>query len=488
MITFERFNKNYIKMILKSGKIGKGKDLVIISHKDANYKKYGFSNKELDYLKKQVKNKSEQILINQYNRIVIILIVDAKAKKDFQILEQLRKSASLTHTLIKKNKSKLIAISHASDNTEELMAFAEGLALSNYQFVKYFKDKKDKKNQLEQIEIDGDIKSAEIEKMNNLICAVYASRDLVNEPVSYLNAVQLSKEIKKLGKEAGFKVEVLNKKQIETLKFGGLLAVNKGSIDPPTFSILEWKPEKVKNKKPIVFVGKGIVYDTGGLSLKPTPNSMDEMKSDMAGASAVAGAMYAIAKNNLPYYVIGLIPATDNRPDGNAYAPGDIVKMHNGLTVEVLNTDAEGRMILADALSYAKNYKPEIVIDLATLTGSASLAVGKYAIVGMGNADEKYFNKIKKSGDNVYERIIEFPFWEEYGELLKSDIADLKNIGGREAGAITAGKFLENFTDYPYIHLDIAGVAFLKSDDKYRLKGGTGVGVRLLYDFIQSFK
>ena len=488
MITFELFNKNTVKMISKSGKIRNDRDLIIIANKNSDLGKYEFSDEELNYLKRQIKNKSEQILINQYKRIVIISVIDVKDKKEFQVLEQMRKSASSIHAVIKNNKSKSVIISHASNNSEELMAFAEGLALSNYQFIKYYKDKKDKKNLLERIEIDGNLKSAEIEKLNNLIHAVYASRDLVNEPVSFLNAVQLSKEIKKLGKEAGFEVETLNKKQIETLKFGGLLAVNKGSIDPPAFSILEWKPEKVKNKKPIIFVGKGIVFDTGGLSLKPTPNSMDEMKSDMAGAAAVAGAMYAIAKNKLPFHVIGLIPATDNRPDGNAYAPGDVVKMHNGLTVEVLNTDAEGRMILADALSYAKKYKPEIVIDLATLTGSASMAVGKYAIVGMGNAEEKYMNKIKVSGDKVYERIVEFPFWEEYGELLKSDIADLKNIGGREAGAITAGKFLENFTDYPYIHLDIAGVAFLKSDDKYRLKGGTGVGVRLLYEFVQNFK
>ncbi|MFC2138706.1 M17 family metallopeptidase, partial [Bacteroidota bacterium] len=452
------------------------------------FEKYSFSAEESGYIQKQIKKKADLILINQYSRIILISIIDYKGKKDFQINEALRQAGCSAIAILKKNKTKSVTISHSLSKKDEILAFAEGLALSNYQFIKYFKNKKEKKNDLEIIELDGNIETSEIDKLNNLLYAVYASRDMVNEPVSHLNALQLSKEIKKLGKEAGFEVEVLNKKQIETLKFGGILAVNKGSIDPPTFSILEWKPENAKNKKPIVFVGKGIVYDTGGLSLKPTPNSMDEMKSDMAGAASVAGAMYAIAKNKLPYHIIGLIPATDNRPDGNAYAPGDVVKMHNRLTVEVLNTDAEGRMILADALSYAKKYNPELVIDLATLTGSASIAVGKYAIVGMGNAKESYMKKIQKSGDNVYERIVEFPFWEEYGELMKSDIADLKNIGGREAGAITAGKFLENFTDYPYIHLDIAGVAFLTSNDKYRLKGGTGVGVRLLYDFIQNFK
>ena len=268
---------------------------------------------------------------------------------------------------------------------------------------------------------------------------------------------------------------------------GGLLAVNRGSIDPPTFSILEYKPSKKVNKKPVVLVGKGVVYDTGGLSLKPTKGSMDEMKSDMAGAATVAGAIYAAAKAELPVHIIGLIPATDNRPDGNAYAPGDVITMHDGSTVEVLNTDAEGRMILADALSYAKKYKPELVIDAATLTGSAQRAVGKHAIVAMGNAESLWMQKLAQSGDSVYERIVEFPFWDEYADDMKSDIADQKNIGGANAGAITAGKFLEKFTDYPYIHMDIAGVAFLGEKFSYHGKGGTGIGVRLLFDFLKNY-
>jgi len=305
--------------------------------------------------------------------------------------------------------------------------------------------------------------------------------------LSFLTAVQLAKEIQHLGTEAGFMVEVFNKRKIETLKMGGLLAVNKGSIDPPTFSILEWKPEKANNAKPLVLVGKGVVFDTGGLSLKPTRESMDYMKSDMGGAAAVTGALYAVTRAKFPVHVIGLIPATDNRPDGNAYTPGDVIHMYSGSTVEVLNTDAEGRMILADALNYAKQYNPELVIDLSTLTGSAAVAIGKYGIVGMGNAKRKTFNLLTESGKNVYERIVEFPFWEEYDELIKSDIADMKNIGGKDAGAITAGKFLERFTDYPYIHLDIAGPAFLSGEDSYRGKGGTGVGVRLLFDFIKNY-
>ena len=213
---------------------------------------------------------------------------------------------------------------------------------------------------------------------------------------------------------------------------------------------------------------------------------MDYMKSDMAGAAAVIGIIYAAAKNKLPVYIIGLIPSTDNRPDGNAYVPGDVVRMYDGTTVEVLNTDAEGRMILADALSWAKKYKPQLVINIATLTGSAQMTLGKYGIAAMGNADRNVFAELAECGEKVYERVAELPFWDDYNETLKSDIADLKNVGGKYAGAITGGKFLERFTDYPFIHLDIAGPSFNRSEDAYRGKGGSGICVRLLYEFLKT--
>jgi leucyl aminopeptidase len=263
---------------------------------------------------------------------------------------------------------------------------------------------------------------------------------------------------------------------------GGLLAVNKGSEVGPSFTIMEWKPDNALNEKPLVLVGKGVMFDTGGVSLKPTKGSMDLMKSDMGGAAAVAGSMLNFAKSEIPLYVIGLIPATDNRPGKDAYLPQDVIHMYDGTTVEVLNTDAEGRMILADALAFAKQYNPELVIDLATLTGAAEVAVGIKAIAAMGNAPDE-MELLKKAGFACHERIAELPFWDDYKEQLKSDIADLQNVGGRNAGAITAGKFLEYFTDYPYIHLDIAGPAFLESADSYRGKQGSGVGVRLLNDF-----
>lgn len=213
---------------------------------------------------------------------------------------------------------------------------------------------------------------------------------------------------------------------------------------------------------------------------------MADMKCDMSGGAAVVGAMYAIAKSKLPVHVVGLVPATDNRTGEDAYVPGDILKMYNGKTVEVLNTDAEGRLILADALAYAEKYNPKLVIDIATLTGSAHAAIGHYAIVGMNSKAKTDFKLLQEAGEEVFERIVEFPFWDEYGDLLKSDVADLANIGGKYAGAITAGKFLENFTESPYIHLDIAGPAYMDKQWNYWPKGGTGVGVRLFYQFIKS--
>lgn len=439
-----------------------------------------FSKDELNYIKTQVKDESKLIVINRLSKFVFVVFTDKG--DDYKANQAARKAAS---KLVEKANELKIKDLTISSTISTIGAFTEALLLANYQFLKYYTEKKE--NSLKNVGLVGKISATELLEIVNVVTATNLAKDLVNEPVSFLNATQLANEAKKLGKEAGFKVEVLSKSKIETLKMGGLLAVNKGSLDQPTFSILEWKPTKAKNKKPIILVGKGVVYDTGGLSLKPTPNSMDMMKCDMGGAAAVIGALYAISKNKLPYHVIGLIPATDNRPGGNAYAPGDVITMHNKKTVEVLNTDAEGRMILADALSYAQKYKPELVLDAATLTGAAAAAIGHYGVVAMGNADGKTMAKLKESGNNVYERIVEFPFWEEYNEQLKSSIADMTNLGNGMGGAITAGKFLEKFTDYPYIHLDIAGPAFIKTQVDYISKGGTGVGVRLFYDFIKNY-
>ncbi|HLP57011.1 MAG TPA: leucyl aminopeptidase [Fluviicola sp.] len=372
---------------------------------------------------------------------------------------------------------------HGNKTTSYLLA--EGLLLSNYQFLKYRKEAANEKYGLLQVDFTAKIPESEVMELESMLKAVSWARDLVNEPVSALNATQLAEAIEAKGQEADFSVTVLEKSKIEALKMGGLLAVNKGSVDPPTFTIIEYKPKKASNKKPIVLVGKGVVYDTGGLSLKPTAGSMDSMKSDMAGAACMAATIYAAALMKLPVHLVGLIPATDNRPGLNAYAPGDIIHMYDGTTVEVLNTDAEGRMILADALAYSDKWKPELVIDAATLTGAAVRAIGTKASVMMGNADKKYFKLLDEAGMETHERVVQLPFWDDYFEEMKSKIADLNNLGGPYAGMITAGKFLEHFVKAPYIHLDIAGPAFLEKPQDYKGLGGTGVGVRLLINFLK---
>lgn len=367
------------------------------------------------------------------------------------------------------------------------LALAEGLELSNYQFLKYFKDADKKRYQLKEITLLDTFEAKDISRLNNTTKAVYWSRDMVNEPLSYLTAPQLAKEIQSFENVENIKVTVFDKKKIEELKMGGLLAVNLGSIDEPTFTIVEYKPKNPKNKKPIVLVGKGVVYDTGGMSLKPTAGSMDLMKSDMGGAACMAGTIYAAAMNELDLHIIALIPATDNRPGGNAYVPGDVITMYDGTTVEVLNTDAEGRMILADALAYSNELNPELVIDAATLTGAAVAAIGQKAACLMGNAKQETMEALIKSGYNVHERLAQLPFWDDYAEEVKSTIADLKNIGGKYAGSITAGKFLEHFVKSPYVHIDIAGPAFLASEENYKGAGGTGTGVRLLNNFLENY-
>jgi leucyl aminopeptidase len=360
------------------------------------------------------------------------------------------------------------------------------MALGSYQFLKYFSNPSKKEKILREIRLENTtVSEADIQETNAVLEAVFLTRDLVNEPHSHFNAVHLAEAVVAAGHTYGFSVDILGKDKIEALKMGGLLAVNRASTVPPQFCILEWKPEGARNAKPIVLVGKGVVYDTGGLSLKPT-EGMTYMKCDMAGAAAVVGTLAVAAKTGLPLHLIGLIPATDNKIGENALSPGDVITMGSGTTVEVVNTDAEGRLILADALHFAQKYDPELVVDLATLTGSAVKALGTQVICYMGTASEKIKKQLESSGFDTYERLVELPLWKEFGDELKSNIADLKNLGSSNAGMITAGKFLEHFTKFPWLHLDIAGPAYLRAANGYRTKEGTGVGVRLLFDFLKK--
>lgn len=444
------------------------------------------SKKETEYALACLKQKEENFFINSYNRCIYLvrLKVDLPLHK---IREELRRSAYKLRKVIKSNNHGSLVITSVDAYRGAIEDFAEGLILSSYSFDKYKSKTPEeaKKSYPQKLLLFGEVEDSDVKWLVDLTDAVYFTRDLIQEPVNQLNATSLSVEIKKIGEAAGFNVEVLTRGKIEALKMGGLLAVNKGSVDPPVFCILEWHPAGCVNKNPIVLVGKGVVYDTGGLNIK-TGDFMAGMNGDMAGAAVVTGVMHTIANTGLPLHVIGLVPSTDNRPGGNAYTQGDIITMFNKTTVEIGNTDAEGRLILADAISYASKYKPELIIDIATLTGSAAMTFGNQAIAVMTNAERKYFNLLNECGNDVYERIAELPLWEEYAELIKSDVADLRNVGGREAGAIIAGKFLEHFAEYPLIHLDIAGTEMLKKDDYYRLKNGPASGLRLLAAFLRK--
>lgn len=473
-------------MFFKMQKSPKG-HLVHLTDDASQLKNTGLSKEELAYTELQIRNGQNIIALNRADYRLYIVQVKDQAQPDLTH-EALRKSGAELQPLLQQTRAKEITITNHTADTAAAYFFAEGLTLAAYQFLKYKSDARKLAHTLTDIGFEKQSITLKDLKQLQAVCdAVYHVRNLVNEPLSYLTAEQLSKDIATLGKEAGFRVNVLGKAKIEQLNMGGLLAVNRGSILPPTFTIMEHRPTRFINKNPIVLVGKGIVYDTGGLSLKPTPNSMDRMKSDMSGAAVVTGIMYAAARLDLPLHLIALVPATENRPGENAYVPGDVLTMYSGATVEVLNTDAEGRLVLADALHYAKKYRPELVLDFATLTGAAAVAIGDAGMVTMGTAGDNIKQKLQQSGFSQYERLVEYPLWKEYGEMIRSDIADLKNVGGPSGGAITAGKFLEHFTDYPWMHFDIAGVSHAVSRKDYRPSGGTAYGLRMAIDFLINY-
>jgi leucyl aminopeptidase len=271
---------------------------------------------------------------------------------------------------------------------------------------------------------------------------------------------------------------------MKELGMNSFLSVASGSNEEPKFIILEYSGAK-KSEAPIVLVGKGLTFDSGGISIKPA-DKMDEMKTDMSGGAAVMGAVMAASNLQLPLNIVGLIPATENMLGGTAYRPGDILKSYSGKTIEVINTDAEGRLILADALSYASKYKPAAIIDVATLTGACIVALGD-DVIGMLGTDDKLKSEINRAAKATGELVWELPLWESYSELIKSDIADYKNSGGRAAGTITAAAFLSKFVgDFPWVHLDIAGPAWRAKDITYIPKGASGVTVRLLVEFLRN--
>ncbi|MBU3657668.1 MAG: leucyl aminopeptidase [Rhodocyclaceae bacterium] len=313
-----------------------------------------------------------------------------------------------------------------------------------------------------------------------IVAGMTLTRNLGNLPGNICTPTYLANEAKTLAKTFGLKCLILEKAAMEKLGMHSLLAVAKGSHQPPKFIVLEYMAGK-KTDKPVVLVGKGITFDTGGISLKPAPE-MDEMKYDMCGAASVLGTLRAVAGMKLPINLVVIVPTTENMPGGSATRPGDIVSSMSGQTIEILNTDAEGRLILCDALTYAERFKPAAVIDVATLTGACVIALGQVASGLLGN-NEKLVDELRSAGTDTMDRAWQLPLWDDYQELLKSPFADMANIGGRWGGTITAACFLSRFTKaYAWAHLDIAGTAWIPGKDK----GATGRPVPLLTRFLMA--
>ena len=403
------------------------------------------------------------------------------------------KTRNLTGKVVNKAKelgiSEFVLIPFKNMDKEHLSAMVEGIKLSDYSFNNYKRD--EDRNNLNQVRIliRNDMKNSQKIIQHSVVVsdAVIFTRDISNLPPNDCSPKDLATLSKKLSENQKVKVRVIEKEEMKSYGFEGILAVGKGSASSPKLIVLEYSGS-TKNR-PIVIVGKAVTFDTGGISIKP-PEKMDEMKFDKCGGCNVLGIMKAVSDLGLDTNVIGIIPAVENMPSGTSYRPGDIIKMYNRKTVEVLNTDAEGRIILGDALSFAvKTFAPKAIIDMATLTGAAIIALGTNVAALVGN-DDDLVTKILEYSNLTGEKIWQLPLFEEYKEQLKSSNADMKNIGGRSAGAITAAAFLSNFVeDTPWVHLDIAGTAWTQEGTKeksYNPKGATGFGIRTIVKYISS--
>lgn len=369
-------------------------------------------------------------------------------------------------------------------------AVAEGVLLANYRFDQFKTVGRDEAalplSEIRLIARDSQVSEVAtgVESGKKIFRGVLVARDLVNQPGNIKSPVYMAKQARQLAREVGMKCTILGQTELEKEGCGGILGVAQGSEREPQLIILEYNGGK-KGAAPIALVGKGVVFDTGGISLKPS-DKMDMMKMDMGGAAAVLGTLYAASLLELPVNLVGIVPAVENMPSGTAYRPGDVLTSLSGKTIEVLNTDAEGRLILADALTWAGRFNPELVIDLATLTGACIIALGNQAAAVLGNHDPLVQGLIK-AGQDSGERVWQLPLFEEYDEQIKSPVADVANIGGRAAGTITAAAFLKKFAaEYNWAHLDIAGMAWEEKGMPMQPKGGTGFGVRLLIEYLQK--
>lgn len=373
-----------------------------------------------------------------------------------------------------------------SDESYFYQSIVEGILLGNYNFDVYKSDKK-KASNLNVTFIVSDKKEFDksIENAEAVIEGVFFSRDLVNEPANTLTPQEYEKRVKKEFRGTNISVKVFNEKELEKRKMNAILSVGRASVNKPRLIIAHYKP-KAKSKKKIALVGKGVTYDTGGLSIKPT-SGMLEMKADMAGSATVFGIMRAAEKMKWPIEIMGIVPAVENAISGNAYKPGDIISTASGKSIEVKDTDAEGRIVLADALEYACKQKPDEIIDFATLTGAAVVALGEMA-AAIFTKNNKMSSKLVEASEETYEHAWPMPFWDEYNKLIESKIADVSNLGPRWGGAITAGKFLEHFVDekIPWTHIDLAGPSLQHGLTNYTKDYCTGYGVRLISKYLEK--
>jgi leucyl aminopeptidase len=374
--------------------------------------------------------------------------------------------------------------------SETAQAVVEGMVLALYRFDKFKTEENDRRDVTSVTLLANNQERAKAVRQGAEIGRILGesanlARSLINHPSNEMTPTILAEQARQMAKVCHLKCEVLDRKDMEKLGMGLLLGVAQGSEELPKFIILEHRGGK-RGQGNLVFVGKGVTFDSGGISIKPA-DGMERMKYDMSGGAAVIGALRATALLQVPQNVIGLIPATENLPSGKATKPGDVHRAMNGKTAEIINTDAEGRLILGDALAYAARYKPVACVDLATLTGACVVALGHEAIGMMGNAEgEELMDRLRRAGMRTGERVWQLPLWDEYLEHVKSDVADVKNVGmGRAAGTIAGAAFLVKFVDgYPWVHLDIAGTAWADREQPYKPKGGTGVGVRLLTQMV----
>jgi len=363
-------------------------------------------------------------------------------------------------------------------------AIAEGLAQGTWQYNEMKRPPEDQKPALERIDVLAPTTTEAITAGHRVCAAIgagqTAARGIQVLPGNVCTPSFVARTAEEIARRHGFAVTVLDKAAIAREGMGALMAVAQGSAEEPRFIALEYKGAE---GAPVVLVGKGVTFDTGGISIKPAQN-MEDMKYDMSGAAAVLGTFEMLGRLKPPVHVVGLIPTTENMPSGTAVKPGDVVTSLSGKTIEVINTDAEGRLILCDALVYARRYQPAAVLDIATLTGAIVVALGHTATGVMGT-DDSLIEEVRRAGERAGERVWPLPLWDEYRELMKSDIADVKNAGGRPAGRISAGWFLREFVDgFPWVHLDIAGTAYTDREDATRVKGPTGMGVRLFSEFV----